>query len=38
VGEAADIFINILEGKGTTEQNNVVLANSAVGLKPYFRG
>jgi anthranilate phosphoribosyltransferase len=36
VKEAADIFMNILEGKGTTEQNNVVLANSAVGLNLVF--
>ncbi len=37
VKEAADIFMNILEGNGTTEQNNVVLANSAVGLNLFFR-
>ena len=30
--EAARIFLNILKGKGTQEQNNVVLANAAVGL------
>jgi len=30
--EAAKIFINILEGKGTEEQNSVVLANAAVAL------
>ncbi len=32
IREAAGIFINILEGEGTTEQNNVVIANSALGL------
>ncbi len=32
VGDAAGIFIKILEGKGTTEQSNVVVANSAMGL------
>ena len=30
--EAAKIFINILEGKGTDEQNSVVLANATVAL------
>ncbi len=33
VEEAADIFINVLEGKGTEAQNNVVCANAAYGLK-----
>jgi anthranilate phosphoribosyltransferase len=32
IEEAARIFMNILEGKGTPEQNNVVVANAAVGL------
>ncbi len=32
VKEAAQIFINVLEGNGTTEQNSVVLANAALGL------
>lgn len=32
VEEAAKIFVNILEGKGTTAQNNVVLANAGLGL------
>jgi anthranilate phosphoribosyltransferase len=32
IGEAAKIFISILEGKGTKEQNNVVLANSATAI------
>jgi anthranilate phosphoribosyltransferase len=36
VEEAAKIFTNILEGKGTVEQNNVVIANAALGLKVYF--
>jgi len=30
--EAARIFLNILKGKGTQEQNNVVIANAALGL------
>ncbi len=32
VEDAARLFLNILEGKGTTEQNNVVIANAALGL------
>ncbi len=36
VEEAAKIFINILEGKGTEEQTNVVVANAAVGLNVVF--
>lgn len=31
--EASQIFINILEGKGTDEQNSVVLANAALALQ-----
>lgn len=31
--EAAAIFMNILNGKGSAEQNNVVTANAAVGLQ-----
>lgn len=31
--EAAKIFINILEGKGTEAQNSVVLANAAIALE-----
>ena len=38
VSEAARIFINILEGNGTNEQNNVVVANSAVGLNLVYPG
>ena len=34
--ETAEIFRNILEGKGTDEQNSVVLANAAVAL--YYTG
>ncbi len=37
VDEAARIFVNILKGKGTEEQNNVVTANAAMGLKVYYR-
>lgn len=33
VEEAAQVFMNILEGKGTPEQNNVVIANAALGLQ-----
>ena len=36
VEEAAKIFIQILEGKGTEEQTNVVLANAALGLNLVF--
>lgn len=36
VEEAAKIFVDILEGKGTEEQNNVVIANAAIGLNVYF--
>jgi anthranilate phosphoribosyltransferase len=34
--EAAEIFINILNGKAATEQNNVVIANAALGLNLYY--
>ncbi|MDD5571004.1 MAG: anthranilate phosphoribosyltransferase [Bacteroidales bacterium] len=33
IPESAKIFTDILEGKGTTAQNNVVLANAAIGIK-----
>jgi anthranilate phosphoribosyltransferase len=33
VQESVDMFVSILEGKGTEAQNNVVLANSAVAMK-----
>lgn len=36
IEEAATIFVNILNGKGTKEQNNVVIANAAVGLQLYY--
>ncbi len=36
VEEAAEIFLNILNGKGTTGQNNVVIANAALGLQVVF--
>jgi anthranilate phosphoribosyltransferase len=34
--EAAKIFMDILEGKGTASQNNVVVANAALGLNVVF--
>jgi anthranilate phosphoribosyltransferase len=33
IENAANLFISILEGKGTPEQNNVVIANSAMAIK-----
>ncbi len=36
VDEAADIFINVLEGKGTEAQKNVVCANAAYALKCFY--
>ncbi len=33
IEEAAKIFMNILENKGTPEQNNAVIANAALGLQ-----
>jgi len=36
VEEAAKIFTDILEGNGTEEQNNAVIANAAIGLNVYF--
>ncbi|CAA0191791.1 anthranilate phosphoribosyltransferase [Tenacibaculum maritimum] len=35
VAEAAEIFMNIINGKGTNEQNNVVLTNTAFALKTF---
>ena len=35
-GEAAAIFMNILEGKGTNAHNNVVIANTQLAVKCYF--
>lgn len=36
VEDAAKIFIDILEGKGTWEQNSVVLANAALALNLFY--
>ncbi|MBW6536499.1 MAG: anthranilate phosphoribosyltransferase [Mariniphaga sp.] len=36
IEEAARIFMNILEGKGSKEQNSVVVANAALGLNLVF--
>lgn len=36
VKDAADIFLNVLEGKGTIAQNNVVIANSQMALRCYY--
>jgi anthranilate phosphoribosyltransferase len=38
VNEAVSIFKNILEGKGTQAQNDVVIANATLGLSCYFPG
>jgi anthranilate phosphoribosyltransferase len=38
IPEAAQNFIDILEGKGSKAQTNVVLANSAIALQCYFPG
>ncbi len=36
IPEAASIFSGILEGKGTSAQNNVVLANTELALRCYY--
>ncbi len=36
VAEAADIFMEILNGNGTESQNHVVLANSALAIQTYY--
>ncbi len=36
VSEAADLFIKILKGEGTTVQNNVVTVNAQMALKCYY--
>jgi anthranilate phosphoribosyltransferase len=36
VSEAAAIFINVLKGKGTKAQNNVVAANSQLAVKSFY--
>ncbi len=33
IGESKQIFLDILQGKGTQEQNNVVIANAAIAIK-----
>jgi anthranilate phosphoribosyltransferase len=38
IDEAAGIFVNILRGKGTSDQNNVAIANAALGLNLYYPG
>jgi anthranilate phosphoribosyltransferase len=38
IPEAAKNFVDILEGKGTEAQTNVVLANSALALQVYYPG
>jgi len=38
VPEAAGIFLSILEGKGTQAQNEVLIANSGMGLKAFYPG
>ena len=37
IEEAADIFMNIIKGNGTTAQNNVVLANAAIAIQTYYQ-
>jgi anthranilate phosphoribosyltransferase len=36
IPEAASVFSAILEGKGTSAQNNVVLANTELALRCYY--
>ena len=36
IDESAQIFLNILNGKGTIEQNEVVIANAASAINCYF--
>jgi anthranilate phosphoribosyltransferase len=36
VDEAAEIFTSVLEGRGTTSQNNVVTANAQLAVKCYY--
>lgn len=38
IPEAAEIFINVLQGKGTPSQTQVVLANAALALGVYYPG
>lgn len=37
VEEAASIFSTIINGKGSQTQNNVVLANTAIGIQTYYQ-
>ncbi len=36
IPEAAEIFVSVLEGKGTEAQNNVVIANAGLALNCYY--
>ncbi len=36
VEDASEIFMNVLSGKGTEAQNNVVLANAGIAIKTYL--
>lgn len=38
ITEAAENFLDILDGKGNTEQTNVILVNSAFALQCYYPG
>lgn len=38
IPEAAEIFVNVLEGKGTEAQTQVVIANAALALACYYPG
>ena len=38
IPSSAKIFMDILEGKGTNAQNNVVIANAAKALETYYAG
>lgn len=37
IEEAAEIFINIIQGNGTLSQNNVVLANATIAIQTYYQ-
>jgi anthranilate phosphoribosyltransferase len=37
VAEATEIFTTIINGKGTTSQNNVVLSNAALAIQTYHQ-
>lgn len=36
ITEAAELFMNILEGKGSSTQNHVVIANATVAIQTYY--